>query len=64
MAIPVGTAPGASTLMSSDSIAQQVQGETEEQRRKRLASLQASKMLPSTGASSLGLDYGAAVGGV
>lgn len=56
--------PGASSLMPDQSLGQQVAGETDEQRKKRLASLQANKMLPSTGASSLvGQDYGAAING-
>lgn len=59
--------PGASSLMPDDlTLGNQVAGETEEQRKRRLAALQANKMLPSTGASALGAfnaDYGAAVGG-
>lgn len=59
--------PGASNLMQGDpSLGQQVQGETDEQRRRRLAALQANKMLPSTGVSSFSsfnADYGAALGG-
>ncbi len=59
--------PGASSLMPDDmSLSNQVAGETEEQRKRRLAALQANKMLPSTGASALSsfnADYGAALGG-
>ncbi len=59
--------PGASSLMPDDmSLGGQVAGETEEQRKRRLAALQANKLLPSTGASALSAfsaDYGAAVGG-
>lgn len=59
--------PGASSLMPSDpSLGAQVSGETEEQRKRRIAALQANKMLPSTGASALSsftADYGTAVGG-
>lgn len=59
--------PGASSLMPDDpTLGSQVAGETEKQRKKRLAALQANKMLPSTGASALGAftaDYGAALGG-
>lgn len=51
--MPAGTSigmsvPGASSLMPTTSIADQVAGETEEQRKKRLAALQASKMLPGS----------------
>jgi hypothetical protein len=53
--------PGASSLYGTPSLAQQVQGETEEQRRKRLQALQAARQLPQ-GASSLGQGYGAALG--
>jgi len=52
--------PGASALMGQPSIGQQVAGETDEQRRKRLASLQAAKQLP-VGVSSLAQDYGSAL---
>lgn len=58
--------PGASSLMPDMSLGQQVAGETEEARKRRLAALQANKMLPSTGASafnSFSSDYGSAVGG-
>lgn len=52
--------PGASSLMPQ-SPADQVAGETEEQRRKRLQKLQAARQLPA-GASSLAQNYGAALG--
>lgn len=52
--------PGASTLMGAPSLADQVQGETEEQRKKRLAAAAASKQLP-VGMSSLGAGYGDAM---
>jgi hypothetical protein len=53
--------PGAASLGMSNP-ADQVANETEEQRKKRLAALQAaSRALP--GVSSLGLGYGAATGG-
>ena len=52
--------PGASALMPS--LSDQVAGETEDQRKKRLQALQASKQQP--GASALlGSGYGAALGG-
>lgn len=52
--------PGASSLMTTP-LDQQAQ-ETEEQRKKRLAALQAaSRMTP--GVSSLGLGYGAVTAG-
>lgn len=68
MANTIGmSVPGASSLMPSDpSLGNQVAGETEEQRKRRLAALQANKMLPSTGVSAFSLnsaDYGSAVGG-
>jgi hypothetical protein len=52
--------PGASSLMSGASMADQVGAETDEQRRKRLQALQASKQLP-VGMSSLAAGYGAAL---
>lgn len=60
MTMPV---PGASALMAPQqpSLADQVAGETEEQRKKRLAALAASKQLP-VGMSSLADGYGAALG--
>ena len=55
--------PGASSLFTGNSLADQVAGETEEEKRKRLAGLMESKMLPTAaGASSLGLGYGTALG--
>jgi hypothetical protein len=55
----VGTGP--SSLMSSASIADQVSGETEAERRKRLAGMKASQQLPN-GMSSLAEGYGSALG--
>lgn len=52
--------PGASSLMDQPSMADQVAGETEEQRRKRLAGMQAAKQLPA-GISSLADGYGSAM---
>jgi hypothetical protein len=52
--------PGASNLMEAPALADQVAGETEEQRRKRLAAMQANRQLPA-GISSLAPDYGAAL---
>lgn len=52
--------PGASSLMDAPSMADQVAGETEEQRRKRLAGMQAAKQLP-VGMSSLADGYGSAM---
>ena len=52
--------PGASSLMGGASIADQVAGETAEQRRKRLQAMQNAKQLPA-GISSLAPDYGAAM---
>jgi len=57
MTMPV---PGASALMGTMSIGDQVSGETEEARKKRLAAMAASKQLP-IGMSSLAPDYGAAL---
>jgi len=54
--------PGASSLYSGASIAQQVQGETEDERRKRLQKVQAARGLPSGSMSSLAGGYGAAIG--
>jgi hypothetical protein len=51
---------GASSLTDA-SLADQVAGETEEERKKRLAQLQASRQLPS-GVSSLAQGYGSALG--
>lgn len=53
--------PGASSL----GLIQQVADETDEERRKRLLQAQQQRLLPSTGASSLGLNttgYSAALG--
>jgi hypothetical protein len=52
--------PGASSLMGAPSLSDQVGGETEEQRKKRLQALQASKQLPA-GMSSLADGYGSAI---
>ena len=52
--------PGASALMPP-SPADQVAGETEEERRKRLQKLQAARQLP-VGQSAIGQGYGAALG--
>lgn len=53
--------PGASSLMSgAPSLSDQVAGETDDQRRKRLQALQASKQLP-VGMSSLADGYGSAL---
>jgi hypothetical protein len=52
--------PGASSLMDQPSMADQVAGETADQRRKRLQNMQAAKQLP-VGASSLAPDYGSAM---
>lgn len=59
---PIGmSVPGASSLMTgAPSLADQVAGETEDQRRKRLQQLQASKQLP-VGMSSLADGYGSAL---
>jgi hypothetical protein len=58
---PIGmSVPGASSLMPDQSMAGQVAGETEEQRKKRLQNLQASQQTP--GASALlGGGYGNAL---
>lgn len=52
--------PGASSLMDQPSVAGQVAGETEEQRRKRLLAMQQNKQLPA-GMSSLADGYGSAM---
>jgi hypothetical protein len=52
--------PGASSLMDQLSMADQVAGETAEQRRKRMAGMQAAKQLP-VGMSSLADGYGSAM---
>ena len=52
--------PGASSLMDQASPAGQVGAETEDERKKRLARLQASKQLP-VGMSSLAGGYGSAM---
>jgi hypothetical protein len=53
--------PGASSLMTgAPSLADQVAGETADQRRKRLQALTASKQLP-VGMSSLADGYGSAL---
>ena len=52
--------PGATSLYPP-SPADQVAGETEEERKKRLQKLQAARQLP-VGAASLAQDYGAALG--
>jgi len=52
---------GATDLMGQTPVGQQVSGETEEERRKRLAQQRMAQGLPS-GASSLGAGYGAAFG--
>jgi hypothetical protein len=49
--------PGASSLMDAPSLSDQVAGETEEQRRKRLAAMAASRQMP-VGMSSLAGGYG------
>lgn len=64
MASPYGSnmsVPGASSLMGPPSLGDQVAGETEDQRKKRLQAMQASKQLP-VGMSSLAEGYGSAVG--
>jgi hypothetical protein len=52
--------PGSMTDAQS-SLAQQVQGETDEERKKRLAQLRAAQGLPA-GVSSLAQGYGSALG--
>jgi hypothetical protein len=53
---------GASSLMQGGSVADQLSNETEEQRKKRLAMMEQARLLPTTGASTLGLGYGSALG--
>lgn len=54
--------PGASALMDrSASLSDQVAGETEQQRKKRLAALQQNRMLPGP-SDFLNGGYGAALG--
>ena len=63
--MPAGNAIGMSTGVSAlpgMSPADQVAGETEEQRRKRLQQLQAARQLPGVGQSQIGGGYGAALG--
>lgn len=61
MAVPGATRPGASSLMEGGpSLGDQVANETEEQRKKRLAAIQASRQLP-VGMSSLSDGYGSAL---
>lgn len=61
MAAQIGmSVPGASSLMGAPSLADQVAGETEEQRRKRLQGQQAAQQLPA-GMSSLAAGYGSAI---
>jgi hypothetical protein len=60
--------PGASSLMTGGSLSDQVAGETEEERRKRLLAAQQARLLPNSnpGASSIGLSltgYSALGGG-
>jgi hypothetical protein len=60
--------PGSSDLMSGGSLSDQVAGETDEERRKRLLAQAQAKLLPNSmpGASSLGLNltgYSAVGGG-
>lgn len=58
-----GVPTGASSLFTGGSLADQVSSETEEQRRKRLQQLAASRALPSAGVSSIiGGGYGSALG--
>jgi hypothetical protein len=60
MTMPV---PGASALMgATPSLADQVKGETDEQRRKRLQGMQAARQLPGM-SDVVGSGYGAAMGG-
>jgi hypothetical protein len=60
MTMPV---PGASALMgTSPSLGDQVAGETEDARKKRLLAMQASRQQPGASAI-LGDGYGAALGG-
>jgi hypothetical protein len=54
--------PGSSSLYSGASPADNVAAETDAQRKKRLAALQAARGLPSGSMSSLAQGYGAALG--
>jgi hypothetical protein len=65
MSVPGATRPGASALMdgAAPSLSDQVAGETEEQRKKRLQAMQASRQLP-VGMSSLADGYGSALSAV
>lgn len=57
------TMPGASALMgTTPSLGDQVAGETEDERKKRLMALQASRQQPGASAI-LGDGFGAALGG-
>jgi hypothetical protein len=57
----IGQSVGASSLMEGGpSLSDQVAGETEEQRKKRLAGMQAARQLP-VGMSSLADGYGSAL---
>jgi len=60
MAAAPMSVPGASTLMTQPALANQVNTETEEERRKRLAKIQQSRQLPA-GVSSLAPGYGSAL---
>jgi hypothetical protein len=55
--------PGASSLYGSPSLREQVAGETEAERKRRLDKLRAAQQLPSGGTSSPAAGYGAALGG-
>lgn len=57
---PNMSVPGASPLANGAGLADQVAGESEEQRKKRLAALRASQQMP-TGMSSLADGYGDAI---
>lgn len=52
--------PGASSLMDAKSIGDQVAGETDEQRKKRLQNMKVAQQLP-VGMSSLADGYGSAM---
>ena len=57
--------PGASSLMTGGSLADQTATETEEERRRRLLADQQRRLLPNPGVTSLGLSptgYSAALG--
>ena len=63
MAVPntVGMSiPGASSIMGGPSLSDQVNNETDEERRKRLQALAGAKQLP-VGMSSLADGYGSAM---